>query len=134
MTLESGGRMNPKILIIDDEAALRSVISQRLILEGYDVDTAANGREGIARCAISHPDIVITDLLMPEMDGLEVIRTLKGSPHSPLIIAMSGGGSRGMDFLIEAAEFGAIRTLSKPFTLDYLVFLINELRAVHLLL
>jgi len=134
MTSEAGGRMNLKILIIDDEDALRSVISHRLILEGYEVDTAAHGREGIARCAVSHPDIVITDLLMPEMDGLEVIRTLKASPHPPLIIAMSGGGSRGMDFLIEAAEFGAVRTLSKPFTLDYLVFLINELRTVHLLI
>lgn len=125
--------MKAKVLIIDDDPELRGILRQRFVLEGYEVCVAADGREGLARYEECGPDVVITDLLMPEIDGLEVIRNLKSKAHPPLVIAMSGGGSRGWDFLIEASEFGAIRTLSKPFILDHLVSLTNELCAKPLL-
>ena len=119
--------MKPRILLLDDEPELRSTLRDRLILEGYDVQTAPDGRRGLKLYQENPVDLVITDVLMPEMDGLEVIRVLCGTPTPPLIIAMSGGGSRDLDFLVEATEFGATRTLSKPFRLDDLIILVNDL-------
>ena len=119
--------MKPRILLLDDEPELRSTLRDRLILEGYDVQTAPDGRRGLKLYQENPVNLVITDVLMPEMDGLEVIRTLCGTTAPPLIIAMSGGGSRDLDFLVEAKEFGATRTLSKPFQLDALVTLVNDL-------
>lgn len=119
--------MKPRILLLDDEHELRSILRDRLMMEGYDVRAAPDGRLGLKLYYESPVDLVITDVLMPEMDGLEVIRVLCGTPSPPLIIAMSGGGSRDLEFLVEATEFGATRTLSKPFLLDDLVSLVKDL-------
>ncbi len=119
--------MKPRILLLEDEPELRLTLRDRLMLEGYDVQMAPNGRLGLKLYHDSPVDLVITDVLMPEMDGLEVIRVLCGTASPPLIIAMSGGGSRDLDFLVEATEFGATRTLSKPFPLNDLVTLVNDL-------
>jgi DNA-binding response OmpR family regulator len=119
--------VNNKVLIIDDEPDLRGLLGQRLAQEGYEVFTAADGKEGLACFDEFESDLVITDLLMPELDGLEVIRILKARPRPPLMIAMSGGASRDLDFLLEAVEFGADRTLAKPFGLEALVALVKEL-------
>ncbi|MFZ1748482.1 MAG: response regulator [Nitrospirales bacterium] len=119
--------MKAKILLLDDDPELCSTLRDRLAMEGYDVQTASDGRLGLRLYHESPVDLVITDVLMPEMDGLEVIRELAGTPSPPLMIAMSGGGSRDLEFLVEAAEFGATRTLPKPFLLDDLVSLVKEL-------
>jgi len=119
--------VKPRILLLDDEPELRSALRDRLSMEGYDVQTAPDGRLGLKLYYENPVDLVITDVLMPEMDGLEVIRILCGTPSPPLIIAMSGGGSRDLEFLVEATEFGATRTLSKPFLLDDLVSLVKDL-------
>ena len=119
--------MKPKILLLDDEPKLRSVLRDRLMIEGYDVRTAPDGRLGLKLFHESPVDLVITDVLMPEMDGLELIRVLCRTPSRPLIIAMSGGGRRDLEFLVEAAEFGATRTLVKPFLLDELVSLVKDM-------
>ncbi|HBP88387.1 MAG TPA: response regulator [Nitrospirales bacterium] len=119
--------MKPKILLLDDEPKLRSVLRDRLMIEGYDVRTAPDGRLGLKLFHESPVDLVITDVLMPEMDGLELIRVLCRTPSPPLIIAMSGGGRRDLEFLVEAAEFGATRTLVKPFLLDELVSLVKDM-------
>ena len=117
----------PRILLLDDEPEIRSTLRDGLILEGYDIQTAPDGRLGLKLYHERPVDLVITDVLMPEMDGLEVIRALCGAPYPPLIIAMSGGRSRDLDFLVEAMEFGATRTLSKPFRLEDLVAVVNDL-------
>lgn len=119
--------MKAKILLLDDDPELCSTLRDRLVMEGYDVQTASDGRLGLRLYHERPVDLVITDVLMPEMDGLEVIRELAGIPSPPLIIAMSGGGSRDLGFLVEAAEFGATRTLPKPFLLNDLVSLVKEL-------
>lgn len=119
--------MKAKILLLDDDPELCSTLRDRLVMEGYDVQTASDGRLGLRLYHERPVDLVITDVLMPEMDGLEVIRELAGTPSPPLIIAMSGGGSRDLGFLVEAAEFGATRTLPKPFLLNDLVSLVKEL-------
>ncbi len=89
-----GDGMKLKILLLDDAERLCAILAERLAMEGYDVRTANNGRQGLTLYNNSPTDLVITDLLMPEVDGLEVIRTLRGLLAPPLIIAMSGGWSR----------------------------------------
>jgi YesN/AraC family two-component response regulator len=104
------------ILIIDDDTVTR--LSLRRVLEdaGYDVSEAANGREGVRIFQHTHPDLVITDILMPEQDGLEVIQELLRMAPAVKIIAISGGGQYGgFDYLEVAQRLGAQRMLRKPF-------------------
>lgn len=104
-----------RILIIDDEAPIRSMI--RLILEraGYAVAEASDGVEGI-RCFREAPaDLIITDLIMPNKDGIGLILELKKEFSNAKIIAMSGGGlNRPEGYLRGAQKLGAAYTLSKP--------------------
>lgn len=103
------------ILIIDDEAPIRSMI--RLILEraGYAVAEAADGIEGIQRFREKPADLIITDLIMPNKDGIGMILELKKEFSAVKIIAMSGGGlNRPEGYLRGAKKLGAAHTLSKP--------------------
>lgn len=104
-----------QILIIDDEAPIRSMI--RLVLEraGYAVAEAADGIEGIQRFREKAADLIITDLIMPNKDGIGVILELKKEFPGVKIIAMSGGGlNRPEGYLRGAKKLGAAYTLSKP--------------------
>lgn len=104
-----------QILIIDDEAPIRSMI--RLVLEraGYAVAEAADGIEGIQRFREKPADLIITDLIMPNKDGIGVILELKKEFPGVKIIAMSGGGlNRPEGYLRGAKKLGAAYTLSKP--------------------
>ncbi|MCZ6799708.1 MAG: response regulator [Nitrospirae bacterium] len=119
--------MKRKILVIDDAADICTSFQERLTIEGYQVWTAPNGRKGLQLYHDHSFDLVITDVLMPELDGLEVVRTLRRFSTTLPIIVMSGGGNRDLDFLMEAKEFGATRTISKPFHPDKLVAMIHTL-------
>ena len=119
--------MKRRILLFEDEEAIREALAERLMIEGFDVGSAPNGRKGLKLFQETPGELVITDILMPEVDGLEVIRTLRRLRVAPLIIAMSGGGGRDLDFLIEAKEFGADGVLAKPFHVDDLVAMIQKL-------
>ena len=104
------------ILVVDDMAALRSTIRAILESDGHEVAEAENGRRAIAALAEGRFDIVMTDILMPESDGIELIRSLSGDPNLG-IIAMSGGGSyiSAAVSLELARASGATRILRKPF-------------------
>ena len=103
----------PKVLVIDDIEFTRNTISRMLIRNGYDVVEAANGKEGIAFYHKYKPDIVLTDILMPEMEGLETIKSLiEISPKLP-VIAITG--STDTPFLDVALKLGASCGLYKPF-------------------
>jgi len=119
--------MTQKILVVDDESAICSSLQERLVMEGYQVWTASDGRKGLQLYHDHLVDLVITDVLMPELDGLQVVRMLRRLSTSLPIIVMSGGRNRDLDFLMEAAEFGATRTISKPFRLDELVAMVHGL-------
>jgi DNA-binding response OmpR family regulator len=119
--------MGSNVLVIDDEVDICSFLQERLRMEGYHVWTAPDGRKGLQLYHDHQINLVITDVLMPEMDGLEVVRTLRRLSLALPIIAMSGGGKRDLDFLIEAQEFGATRTISKPFRLDDVVAMVHGL-------
>jgi CheY-like chemotaxis protein len=122
--------MPKRILVIDDEAPIRDLVREMLELEGYVVKTAPNGKAGLQLFRKEPTDLIITDIFMPEMEGLETIRELHRDFPDVKIIAISGGGESGMlSFLSYAQRFGALRTLKKPFTRHELLKTINELLA-----
>lgn len=105
-----------RILVIDDEAPVRDVIRQTLQREGYEVTEAADGKQGVASLREHPVDLVITDILMPDQEGIETIRILRKSFPQTKIIAISGGGKTGkLEVLPVAQTFGAHCTLAKPF-------------------
>jgi len=119
--------MMVRILLIDDDDAFRSMLRTALEQDGYVVEEAHNGREGLQRYVVAPTAVVITDLLMPEREGLETIRALRQINPQVKIIAISGGGPTGrLNFLPVATMFGALRTLQKPFTLQQLHDVVRE--------
>ena len=128
-----------RILIVDDEPHVRE--SMCCLLEAHDFDTvgAAGGREALGMFEGGRFDLVITDIIMPEMDGLEVIRALRKMSSTVPIVAVSGG-SRGSaaDYLTMAGHLGARATLDKPFNEARLVATVeralakSELEEIHL--
>jgi DNA-binding response OmpR family regulator len=111
------------ILIIDDEPHILTVLQKLLTLKGHLVDTAENGDTGCNMCEMFSYDLVITDIIMPERDGFEVIRELNQKAPRTRIIAISGGTARlGCDALLAtAALMPRCHVLSKP--LDFTVLL-----------
>ena len=117
-----------RILVIDDDGAIR--FSLKLALEDADhqVEDAADGVEGMTRFRTNPADLVITDIFMPEKEGLETIDEIKRSYPQTKIIAMSGGGSMDPeDYLKIAKRVGADRSLFKPFDIQLLVATVDDL-------
>ena len=105
-----------RILVIDDEPAVRDMMRQTLERAGYEVDDAGDGRQGMVQLRQQPVDLVITDILMPEQEGIETIRMLRKEFPQVKILAISGGGKKGqLDVLPVAQAFGAHSTLAKPF-------------------
>lgn len=116
-----------KILVIEDEDDFRGVLAMMLAHENHEVSTAANGVEAMRHLSATEFDVVITDVLMPEKDGVETIMGLRRSSPSTKIIAMSGGGRIGsQDYLTIAAKLGASGTLPKPFSREQLLAAIGQ--------
>jgi len=106
-----------EILLIDDDDMVRGTTRAMLEIGGHSVTEAENGSEGISQYRDSVPDIVITDIVMPDMDGLETIQALFGINPEVKILAISGGGRMldGATYLSIASRFGAQTILNKPF-------------------
>jgi CheY-like chemotaxis protein len=97
-----------RILVIDDDDQFRTMLRQARGREGYEVLEASYGREGIIRYRTALTDLVITDILMPEPEGIQTIRELRAEFPEIKIIAISGGGSKGtLNFLNLAEMLGA---------------------------
>jgi len=110
-----------KILVIDDDLQVRHLMVLALNNAGHQTFSAENGAEGIKAYRANPADLVITDLIMPEKEGIETIIELRREFPAVKIIAISGGGRQsGRDFLPVARKLGAQRTLQKPFTIDEL--------------
>jgi DNA-binding response OmpR family regulator len=105
-----------KILVVDDDAMVRTTMSTILRHHGFEVELAINGKQGLAAFREAAPDLVITDIIMPEKEGLETIIEMRRVRPSIKIIAMSGGGRVGnSDFLRMAKSLGADAVIPKPF-------------------
>jgi len=105
-----------RILLVDDEQLLRETLKIALQAAGHVVSLAQNGTAALALLADQSFDVIVTDILMPETDGLEMIRRVRKESGNVRIIAMSGGGrTRNMDMLDFATSFGADAVLAKPF-------------------
>jgi two-component system, chemotaxis family, chemotaxis protein CheY len=110
------------ILVIDDEPAMRQMIRGILESAAYRVIEAPNGTVGLAQFRDHRPCLVITDILMPDKDGIQAVKELRKFDPEARIIAISGGGrAKYMNFLAIAKEFGAAESLSKPFRRDELL-------------
>jgi len=108
----------PLLLLVDDDAAFRTVMSAELSRSGYDVRTAASGEEALALCAQSEPQVILLDLQMPGLSGLDVLKTLRERKAPGEIVMLTGHGS--IDSAIEAIRIGAFDYVSKPCPLDEL--------------
>jgi two-component system nitrogen regulation response regulator NtrX len=104
--------MKPRILVIDDEAAIRDSLKMTLEYQGYEVLTAATGEEGIAQVEREAPDMVFLDVKMPGMDGIEVLQRLRHVVDSLPIVVISGHGT--VSTAVEATKLGAFDFIEKP--------------------
>lgn len=121
--------MNTKnILIIDDEESITYMLKRLFERKGYNVLTACDGIEGIRTFKNNPIDLVITDIIMPEKEGVEVIFELQRANAKCKIIAVSGGGYLNpQDYLSTAEEIGVSATFSKPFDTQALLAKVQEL-------
>ena len=114
-----------EILVIDDEAQMRRLIARILNGAGHTVHQAGNGRDGIALFHRVHPVLVITDIVMPDMEGIEMIRELRQEAPTVPILAISGSGTPL--YLRAATTLGATAALAKPFEIAELLTVVGRL-------
>lgn len=119
-----------RLLLIDDDADVRAPLTAWLERHGHEVVEAGNGLEGLAQLERATFDVVVTDIIMPDMEGIEtILRIRKGWPDLP-VIAISGGGSgEPSQALRPASRLGAHATLRKPFRPSALGELVDRLLA-----
>ena len=116
------------ILIIDDESMIRESLSNLFEREGYSVEIAVDGADGLKKFAANPARIVVTDIVMPDKEGIETINELRRAYPDVRIIAISGGGRRGnAQFLDVARKLGADAALAKPFTRAQITGLVRDL-------
>jgi len=128
MTETAPNQPRATILIADDDPTLRAIGAELLSGEGYRVLEAADGDEALQLIASENIDLLILDMLMPNKDGLETIMELRRRDSAVRILAISGGGSMGVDTLLKPARiFGADRTLSKPLPISTFADIVAEM-------
>jgi two-component system KDP operon response regulator KdpE len=107
-----------RVLVVEDDARMRKTLEVNLRARGYDVDLAATGEDSLRLAARHHPDVVILDLGLPAMDGLDVVRGLRGWTSVPIVVLSGRGTERAK---VEALDLGADDYVTKPFGMDELL-------------
>ena len=119
---------SPTVLVIDDDASILHMMTALLEDQNYYVFSANNGNAAIEVLKELHVDLVVTDIIMPGMEGLELIRNIKKSNSETKIIAMSGYRASGqLDYLRYAREFGVDHTFQKPFDIKQFLQTVKDL-------
>jgi len=121
---------NPTILVIDDEVEICSFLKDLLTAEGYTVVTASDPEEGLQRAEKLKPDVVLLDLKMPRMDGIEVLRRIKKIDEAIAVIIITAYGT--MDSAKAAMRLGAFDYITKPFDLAHLKVLVRDALAYRI--
>ncbi len=116
--------MKAKILVIDDDTSLRRVLEYNLQEEGYEIQSASSGEEGLYLFGKLQPDLVITDMNMPGMDGLMVLKSIKERSPDTLVIIITAFGT--IDVAVEAMKVGAYDYITKPFNRDALKLTVSK--------
>ena len=117
-----------RVLLVDDDPALLMVLARAFTRAGYITRTAENGRKALDLLKTYQPELVVTDIVMPEMEGNGVIRAIKQLADPPKVIAMSGTGAVSRrNYLNWAKHLGADEVLTKPFRLDEMLALAARL-------
>ncbi len=117
--------MSRRILVVDDEQSLRELVEFRLEFKGYQVDSASNGEEALAKTAQFLPDLVVLDVMMPGLNGLEVCKRLKSAHKGVKVLMLSAKG--GVNDQEAGLAAGADCYLSKPFRAGVLLAEIDKL-------
>jgi two-component system KDP operon response regulator KdpE len=115
---ESGERRTNRVLVVDDEPALARALAINLRAHGWEVVTAADGRSALDAAATTHPDVVVLDLGLPDLDGTEVIAGLRGWTSVPIVVLSAR--QHGED-KVEALDLGADDYVTKPFAMNELM-------------
>jgi len=119
-----------RILIVDDEHQVRDLLRIEMSLAGHDAEVAANGREALEVLRARPVDIILTDIVMPELEGLETITQAKKDHPDLRVIAMSGSDQKLSEFYLKCADsFGADQVIQKPFEIESLLALIEKMTA-----
>ncbi len=119
---------SPKILLVDDDRQLAGGLAEYLQRHGYEVLLAHQGRDAMNLLARQRFALVISDIFMPEGDGIELLSLLRRCTPAPAVLAMSGGGLGQIGGMLRIASvLGATRTLAKPFHPAHLLRLVQEL-------
>jgi CheY-like chemotaxis protein len=115
------------IVVVEDQPDQRLALKMALQMEGYSVRVAANGAEAIALISERPPRVLITDIFMPDMDGLELIERVRREFPETKIVALTGGGQHGrVDYLQSSQLLGAQAALQKPFDVKELLALVRK--------
>ena len=117
-------KTKPRLLIVDDDALIIESISNLMSDQNFDITFAGNGREAFDICKNTVFNLILCDLRMPVVDGLEFLKMVKGEGFTPSIIMMSGSGS--IDSAVEAMKLGAVDYVTKPFDKNHLLHTINK--------
>jgi two-component system, chemotaxis family, chemotaxis protein CheY len=116
-----------RVLVIDDQEPIRRIVRRALEQDGHEVADASDGAAGMALLDRAPVDVVITDIFMPGMDGIQALREIRKRFPAVKVIAMSGGDSSGlMDLRRDAELLGAVKSLSKPFTAREIVDVVRS--------
>ena len=108
-----------RVIVIDDDEPIRRTLGVLLERGGYAVVLAPDGEDGLRRCRAAAPDLVLTDIHLPGIDGIEVALALRTwAPALPVIVMSGGDRTERLDLLGSALLSGAVRVLRKPFTID----------------
>jgi len=120
------------ILVIDDDEQFNLMLKSALEIKGYSVETASNGKDAKTLYQNKKYDVIITDIIMPDVDGYEVILDLRRLSMSDRTIAVSGGGRTAADdYLITAQHFDVAATFNKPVDLQALRAKVEEIIKAH---
>jgi DNA-binding NtrC family response regulator len=114
-----------KILVIDDEAIVRTSCERTLIPEGYEVRVASGGREGLSLLEQEPFSLVLLDLKMPDIDGIDVLNTIKEKWPETKVVMITGYST--VDTAVQALRLGAFNFIEKPFTPDTLISAVKEI-------